>query len=188
MRKYETIVIFKSDVTKEYLNTVSKKLEKAMKAKPGQLEKKDDWGIKKFAYPIQKLAEGRYVFWYFENEPAALKEIDKALRFDENVLRYSTLTAIEPVKGTTGDNKKTLRTSGGKRVHVDYKEPVTLTKYLTERGKIVPRRVSGVDARTQKRISQAVKRARQIALLSHTEGIFMPYEKSEKKYAERKSS
>lgn len=187
MRKYETIVIFKSDVTKDYLSTVTKKLEKIMKTKPGSLEKKDDWGIKKFAYPVKKHAEGRYVFWYFENQPETLKEIDKALRFDENVLRYSTLIAIEPVQGTTGNNKKTLRTKGGKRVHVDYKEPVTLTKYLTERGKIVPRRVSGVDSRTQKRISQAVKRARQIALLSHTEGIHIPYDKSERKPSERAS-
>lgn len=174
MRKYETIVIFESDVTKEYLANVTKKLEKAMKSKPGSLIKKDDWGIKKFAYPINKLEEGRYVLWYFENEPGVLKEIDKALRFDESVLRFTTLLTIEPIKATVGDHKKTLRTRGGKRVHVDYKEPVTLARYLSERGKIVPRRVSGVDARTQKRISQAVKRARTIALLSFVEGVYMP--------------
>lgn len=172
MKKYETVVIFKPDVTKEHIATVTKKLEKFMKAKPGQLIKKDDWGTKKFAYPIKKFGEGKYILWFYENEPQALVEIDKTLRFDESILRYTTLLTIEPEKGTESDNKKTLKTKGGKRVHVDYKDPITVGKYLTERGKIVPRRVSGVDAKTQRRISQAVKRARQIALLSFTEGSY----------------
>lgn len=178
MKKYETVVIFKSDVSKEDVETVAKKLEKIMKTKPGRFLKKDDWGIKKFAYPIEKMGEGRYVFFYFENTPQVMKEIDKTLRFDENIIRYATLLTVEPVKGTELTNKKTLRTRGGKRVHVDYKEPVTVTKYLTERGKIVPRRVTGVDARTQKRISQAVKRARQFALLSFTDGMYVQREKA----------
>ncbi|MCB0273130.1 MAG: 30S ribosomal protein S18 [Bdellovibrionales bacterium] len=178
MKKYETIVIFKSDVTKEHISLVAKKLEKIMKDKPGQFLKKDDWGIKKFAYPVNGYGEGRYVFWYFENEPVVLKEIDKSLRFDESILRYSTLLTVDQLEGTELTNKKTMRTRGGKRVHVDYKEPLTVTKYLTERGKIVPRRVSGVDARTQRRISQAVKRARQFALLSFTDGMYVSNEKS----------
>jgi len=180
MRKYETIVMFESDVTKEYMTNVTKKLEKAMKTKPGSIIKKDDWGIKKFAYPIKKREEGRYVFWYFENEASVLKDIDKALRFDEQVLRFTTLLSVEAIKATVGDHKKTMRTRGGKRVHVDYKEPATLARYLTERGKIVPRRVSGVDARSQKRISQAVKRSRQIALLSFVEGVYMPGDKNDR--------
>lgn len=178
MKKYETIVIFKSEVTTEDVDSVAKKLEKIMNKKPGKFLKKDDWGIKKFAYPIEKLHEGRYVFWYFENTPEVMKEIDKTLRFDESILRYSTMLTVEPLEGTEFGNKKTLKSRGGKRIHVDYKEPLTVTKYLTERGKIVPRRVTGVDARTQKRISQAVKRARQFALLSFTDGLYVQRDKA----------
>lgn len=52
--------------------------------------------------------------------------------------------------------------------HVDYKEVGKLRKYITERGKILPRRISGNCARHQRQLTVAIKRARQIALLPYT--------------------
>ena len=52
--------------------------------------------------------------------------------------------------------------------HVDYKEIEKLKKYITERGKIVPRRVTGTCAKHQRQITRAIKRARIIALLPFT--------------------
>jgi small subunit ribosomal protein S18 len=49
--------------------------------------------------------------------------------------------------------------------HVDYKDDKRLTRFVTDRGKIVPRRISGTCARHQKQITLAVKRARVLALL-----------------------
>lgn len=51
---------------------------------------------------------------------------------------------------------------------VDYKEPETLRKYINEKGKILPRRVTGNCARHQRYIAQQIKRARAIALLPYT--------------------
>ncbi len=48
--------------------------------------------------------------------------------------------------------------------HIDYKDP-RLRDYLTERGKIVPSRVSGLCARHQRRVARAIKQARNISLL-----------------------
>jgi small subunit ribosomal protein S18 len=48
---------------------------------------------------------------------------------------------------------------------IDYKEDRMLRKYLTERGKIIPRRVTGVCARHQRQLTQAIKRGRLLALL-----------------------
>lgn len=50
----------------------------------------------------------------------------------------------------------------------DYKDPQTLKYFITDRGKLVPRRVSGLSARQQRDLAQAVKRARNIALLPFT--------------------
>lgn len=50
----------------------------------------------------------------------------------------------------------------------DYKDPQQLRYFLTERGKIVPRRVSGLTARQQRQLTVAVKRSRNIALLPYT--------------------
>lgn len=51
---------------------------------------------------------------------------------------------------------------------VDYKETVRLRRYLTERGKILPRRISGNCAHHQRQLTRAIKRARQIALLPYS--------------------
>jgi small subunit ribosomal protein S18 len=51
---------------------------------------------------------------------------------------------------------------------IDYKEVAKLRKYVTERGKILPRRISGNCAVHQRQLTAAVKRARQIALLPFT--------------------
>lgn len=48
---------------------------------------------------------------------------------------------------------------------IDYKDIDTLTKFITERGKILPRRITGVSAFHQKKLTAAIKRARHVALL-----------------------
>jgi small subunit ribosomal protein S18 len=51
---------------------------------------------------------------------------------------------------------------------IDYKDPRTLRLFTTERGKIIPRRISGNCAKHQRMITVAIKRARNIALLPYT--------------------
>lgn len=48
---------------------------------------------------------------------------------------------------------------------IDYKDINTLTQFITERGKILPRRITGVSAFHQKKLAKAIKQARYIALL-----------------------
>ncbi|MGI6658719.1 MAG: 30S ribosomal protein S18 [Dethiobacteraceae bacterium] len=52
--------------------------------------------------------------------------------------------------------------------HIDYKATNKLTRYVTERGKILPRRISGNCAKHQRQLTKAIKRARNIALLPYT--------------------
>lgn len=57
---------------------------------------------------------------------------------------------------------------GDESLSIDYKDPQALKYFVTERGKIVPRRISGACAKHQRQITLAVKRARNIALLPFT--------------------
>ena len=50
---------------------------------------------------------------------------------------------------------------------IDYKDTVKLRKYITERGKILPRRISGNCAKHQRSLTEAIKRARVLALLPY---------------------
>lgn len=55
-----------------------------------------------------------------------------------------------------------------KNLHIDYKEYELLRRYVTEEGKIRPRRQTGACAKHQRAIAQAIKRARHLALLPYT--------------------
>jgi small subunit ribosomal protein S18 len=53
-------------------------------------------------------------------------------------------------------------------VVIDYKNPQLLKYFLTDRGKIMPARVTNVTARQQRQLTRAIKRARQLALIPYT--------------------
>ena len=55
-----------------------------------------------------------------------------------------------------------------KNVLIDYKDPATLKYFITDRGKIIPRRISGNCAKHQRKLSVALKNARFMALLPYT--------------------
>ena len=64
--------------------------------------------------------------------------------------------------------KKVCAFCSDKAEAIDYKDTAKLRKYVTERGKILPRRISGTCAKHQRQLTIAVKRARNIALLPFT--------------------
>ncbi|MEZ4705344.1 MAG: 30S ribosomal protein S6 [Bdellovibrionota bacterium] len=163
LRNYDTVVIFKADATDEYIGKITSKLEKVLKAKPGKINDKKDWGNKTLAYEIKKEKQGRYIFWNYTQEPSIVEKVEKVLRYEEELLRYSTIVQSE---ATIKVSRALRNDKDDDNLVVTYKEPLTLTKFITERGKIVPRRVSGVNAVAQRRISREIKRARQLALMS----------------------
>lgn len=56
---------------------------------------------------------------------------------------------------------------------IDYKDVELLKMFITDNGKIIPRRISGLSARSQKKITRAIKQARNAALLSFSAGYIM---------------
>lgn len=61
---------------------------------------------------------------------------------------------------------------------IDFKDVELLKMFITEKGKIIPRRISGLNARSQKRLTRAIKQARNIALLSFAEG-YVPQDEAQ---------
>ena len=72
------------------------------------------------------------------------------------------------------DNKKKFCPFSQKNSPIiDYKDIRMLSRYITEKGKIVPSRITGVSKKKQKELSQAIKRARFLSLLSYTSKFFV---------------
>jgi len=76
-----------------------------------------------------------------------------------------------PSRGMAFHRRKVCRFCADSSLAIDYKDVKMLRMFTTERGKIVPRRISGNCAKHQRIICVAIKRARDIALLPHTTAI-----------------
>ncbi|WDL99166.1 30S ribosomal protein S18 [Alicyclobacillus sp. ALC3] len=73
-----------------------------------------------------------------------------------------------PRKGRGGKRRKVCQFCVDQIKVADYKDINRLQKFLTDRSKILPRRISGNCARHQRQVTLAIKRARQVALLPYT--------------------
>lgn len=71
-------------------------------------------------------------------------------------------------KGRGNRRKKVCYFKVNKITKIDYKDVDLLKRFISERGKILPRRVTGTSAKYQRRLTVAIKRARQMALLPYT--------------------
>ena len=76
-------------------------------------------------------------------------------------VRYLTPISIEVKK----DKYCRFKKSGIK--YIDFKDPDFLMKFLNEQGKLLPRRITGTSLKYQRKVSQAIKRARHIAILPY---------------------
>lgn len=72
---------------------------------------------------------------------------------------------LKKSKGRRFGRRKVCRFCADNAVQIDYKDPQLLKYFITERGKIIPRRISGTCAKHQRKLSLAVKRSRMIALM-----------------------
>lgn len=72
------------------------------------------------------------------------------------------------MKKRRGRKKRVCSFCADKAKHIDYKDIRKLGKYITDRGKILPRRISGTCATHQRALTIAIKRARIVALLPYT--------------------
>ncbi|MSP62295.1 MAG: 30S ribosomal protein S18 [Myxococcales bacterium] len=64
--------------------------------------------------------------------------------------------------------RKVCRFCADKNVPIDYKDPQTMKYFITDRGKVIPRRISGNCAKHQRKVAVAIKRSRMIALMPFT--------------------
>ena len=76
--------------------------------------------------------------------------------------------AARPPRRRGMGRRKVCRFCADKTMLIDYKDARTLGTFLSERGKIIPARITGTCARHQRRLTVAVKQARTVALLPYT--------------------
>ena len=82
-------------------------------------------------------------------------------------MAYTKGDKSSPMKRRGGRRRKKVCVFCGKDNVIDYKDTAKLKKYVSERGKILPRRITGNCAKHQRELTSAIKRARHIALMPY---------------------
>lgn len=80
-------------------------------------------------------------------------------------MRQMNQKNAEPGSDFRSKKRKTCPFTAAGITVIDYKDIETLSRFITERGKILPRRITGVSAHHQKKLTAAIKRSRHMALL-----------------------
>lgn len=88
MRKYELVFVARPDLDENALNDVIQKVSSWITENSGQIDKVDQWGKRKLAYPIRKQTEGHYVFMNLSLPPAFVPQLERNLRYLEQVMRF----------------------------------------------------------------------------------------------------
>jgi small subunit ribosomal protein S18 len=63
--------------------------------------------------------------------------------------------------------RRTCRFCDNKEIYIDYKDEKKLSRFVSEQGKIIPKRITGTCAKHQRQLTQAIKRARHLAMLPY---------------------
>ena len=90
-RMYETIYIVKPDLNDEENKALTTRINEVIEKMNGDVRKLEDWGVRKLAYRINKVARGRYMYLRSDGDAALIAELERRLRLDDRVIRYQTV-------------------------------------------------------------------------------------------------
>ena len=97
MRRYETIYIANPNLDDEALKEIVTKFSDLIKKQKGSIVKIDAWGKRKMAYEVKRFDKGHYVLLDFCGLPEMVTELERNLKLDDRILKYSTVKIDEDV-------------------------------------------------------------------------------------------
>jgi len=91
MNIYETVFILNPVLSESQIEEAVQKFEEFITSRKGKLSNKENWGLKKLAYPIQNKKSGFYHLFEFSASAETIAELELTFRRDERVMRYLTV-------------------------------------------------------------------------------------------------
>jgi len=88
LNDYEILFITDPSLDEERLTGILDRIRNHATANSGTVESVDDWGVRRLAYTIKRLNEGRYTLVNFKCDPEAINPLDKQLRVLQEVIRF----------------------------------------------------------------------------------------------------
>lgn len=91
MNKYESMYILKPNIEDEPRTELIKKFSDIIENNGGKIEKTDEWGKKKLAFPINYINDGYYVLVNFEGPSELPAEMERNFKISDDVIRYMVI-------------------------------------------------------------------------------------------------
>jgi small subunit ribosomal protein S6 len=91
MNQYETVFILNPVLSEDQIKETVKKFEDYLTSQGAEMVHKEDWGLKKLAYPIENKKSGFYHLLEFKVGPEVVENFELMMRQDERVMRYLTV-------------------------------------------------------------------------------------------------
>ncbi len=88
---YETVFIARQDLTESQVKELTDGFQKILEKEGGKVHKIEQWGLRNFAYPINKSKRGHYTLIESDAPGAALIELERNMRLHEDVVRYMSV-------------------------------------------------------------------------------------------------
>lgn len=91
MEVYETLLIIAPTTGDEERAKILEELKNTITNEKGTIEKCDNWGMRRLAFPVKKFTEGVYVHIIYKGPPAIVQRFERKLKITETVIRYLTI-------------------------------------------------------------------------------------------------
>jgi small subunit ribosomal protein S6 len=88
---YENVFIARQDISATQAEALTEQFAALIAEQGGKVTKKESWGLRNIAYRIKKNRKGHYTLMNIEAPPAAITEMERQMRINEDVLRYLTI-------------------------------------------------------------------------------------------------
>jgi small subunit ribosomal protein S6 len=95
MTIYETVFMARQELSAAQVEKLTDATFKVAEKLGAKLIKKEDWGLRTLAYPVKKAKKAYYILMEYEAPADAMIEMERTMRFDEQVLRFLTIKRDE---------------------------------------------------------------------------------------------
>jgi small subunit ribosomal protein S6 len=140
MSLYESIFIARQDISGTQVDALADTLTQLVTDNGGEVKKREYWGLRNLAYRMRKNRKGHYVLLNIDAPPAAIAELERTMRINEDVIRYLTIrvdtldegpSVIMQSRGSRDDRQR--RSSGDRERYGDGREGAAERPPVTER-------------------------------------------------------
>ncbi len=99
MSFYEHVFIARQDLAPAQVEELTNKYAGVIESMGGKVTKREDWGLRNLAYRIKKNRKGYYVLMNIDAPAEAVKEMERLIRIDEDIIRHLTVKVEELEEG-----------------------------------------------------------------------------------------